>query len=232
MNRGYPAAMRAIAGAAALMLARLDGPVPAQLAFAAAGVGGIGWAVYRWRTSYIVVSAEGIETRCGRRHSFRSWPTIAALEVFWLGGRSPGFIVRAVRAPGVASSTVSIPLLPRYAGQVLRDAAGRAGVAVNPELPWCDRFGRWHVDPEAREPREAIRSVHEAFVGPWRIRVRRDGAVYWAVIEQFRGGAVLREGPPRASLREATDDGSRFVDDALATLDDPDVGGRAETPGT
>jgi hypothetical protein len=195
-------------------------PLAARALTVVAAVAGVCLVVRRKLRRFVVVSEKGLVVRRANQQHQVDWSMMAAVEIRRAAGPNqlPHVSVRVLPRSG-GRSVPSIPALPVWAGDVVHDAAMRAGVAINPEPPWRDRFGQWHGVPGGREPRESIRSVHEAFVGPWRIRIRRVDAEYQAVAEGIRGNVRLVSAPMRATLQAARDDGSRLVDDAISALD-------------
>ena len=179
--------------------------------------------VWGWWRHYMIVSDRGIATQRWRRSSFVAWEDVAALAVGYhqpMNGIARGWRLSLTMAPTRRPPDPYPLLLRQDDAHVIAAFARRAGVPKATTPPWRDRWGNWHGPMFERDPREAIRSVHEGYVGPWRVKVRRAEGGYQALIEMTVGHVTVREGEVRPTLREATDDGSRFVADAQATLAD------------
>lgn len=151
------------------------------------------------------------------------WGGVVAVEIRWWSDRTgSGYhqqwkLRGGTRLEGVLNRVLISEEDARTVRRWL--ARYRPEIAVDPVLPWRDRFGAWHTEADGYDPRETIRSVRRAHVGPWEIRVRSCEGGFRVLQRSVRDGEVVAEGTVLPTLEEAIADGVRFVERALVAAD-------------
>lgn len=219
----WPGRGFALLGAlSALLLAMaVDWVLPARLLLVALAVVVVVLWGRAWHRSGLRLESDCLVVQGVFRSERIRWVELVAVELVWLATISDGsgYWLGLLPVPGVSLPRVGVSALSSDAVAVVRRFVDtrKLDVEVNPERPWCDRFGRWHGDGLEEDPLEAIRSVRRASVGPWRIRVRVDSDGFRATMEVARTAEIRHQAPIRSSLQEAINDAEQLL--TVATND-------------